>query len=215
MSCPIRVIEQDEPQVEEDKQIESENRIEAIFAKYKIRDFSEQNSKGVKEPVDEEEIKEKKSNKCSIYMEQESLNAKRSKHESDLREVKDIKGHKDLMAMHSDVEKIMNECLNSQKFSPVDLRPDDEDWREQEEVEMDIDLHNWDNNDYIVQTSQNDEKYSNILDDLEESVRSQKSFSKDSNFLNVKESINKIRLGQSDLFLKERVFSPIHKKEPM
>lgn len=205
MPCPVRVLDQEQSNIEEEKQIESENRIEAIFAKYKIRDFSDQDKQNPKErPVEQGDILEEKSNRCSIANhEQQVLEEKKSSSG-------DVEENMEFEEMHSNVEKIMNECLNSQKLSPMNLE-EDSDSKNEEELQMD--LNDWDNNDLIVKTSRDEGNYSNILNELEESVRKEGSFLQGSNFLDVKESINKIKLGQSDLFSKEREFSPIIKKD--
>lgn len=199
MSCPVRANGLLRNQSDQEKEIESENRIEAIFEKYKVRDFSDEEG-GRKEPESGEEgdlleVKERvRPPKCSIAV---KMGGEEHARERD-REPVGSPEKRDIIAMHSDVDKIMNQCLNSQNILPENRRG------------LGFDLENLDD-ECIVQTSQDRVDYGNILAELEEpSVQRE-----NSNFLDVRESINKIRLGQSDLFPRSKVLSPIAKKHVM
>jgi hypothetical protein len=202
MSCPVQEVKLERQKSEKEKEMESEHRIEAIFAKYKIRDFSDQSQKN---SINQEDKKkdEKIENKCSISR---PLNDFENIHLSEHKNDSKVSENEEFIDIHSNVDKIVNECLNSKQFSKNELIKKNKSNEALRFDELD------DDSGFIVKISQEKKVFDKILDELDDSVKLK---NESSNFLDIKESINKIKLGQSDLFPKSKVLSPIVKKNPM
>lgn len=180
MSCPVRSAEP-RRQSEREKERESEHRIEAIFEKYGVRDFSGGDASAGDSPAlecDESDLRERKETPARRGAPMGRFGP-RSPSASARQEV-DSPEKRDLDAMHSHVDMIVHQCLRS--------RGADVEAAESQ-----------------AEASQRGAGLENILGELEAEER-------ESNFLDVRESINKIRLGQSDLFPKAKALSPIAKK---